>query len=230
MNGKNKLIILGASAALTGFVLSGPVGFLLVQAIRPQPAWTTTNAFVAHYNAWQNLPYYFGFLLVGGMLILAVAHYRTISTETELDKMHIQLSVVWTTIFATLIFFNYICQTTFVHHLATDGKPENDTVIAILSMANPASLTWAIEMWGYAILGVATWLLSPFYREKNKVIYRLLIANGVVSVGSAVLFVIDGKWLLTTIGLASYFAWNLLMIAALLLIYRHAKTVRYATA
>lgn len=223
MEGKKELISLGASTALIGFLLSGPIGFLLVQFIQPQPAWTTAGDFVTHYNAWQNVPYYFGFVLVGGMLILAAAHYRNIGDESELDKMHILLSVVWTTIFATLIFFNYICQTTFIHHLATHYQPGYNTAIETLSMANPASLSWAIEMWGYAFLGVGTWLLSAYYRNKNRLIYSLLIANGVISVGSALLFLIDGTWLLTTGGLVGYALWNLLMIVLLFLIYKHSK-------
>jgi hypothetical protein len=228
MEDKKELISLGASTGLIGFILSGPIGFLLVQFIQPQPTWTTSGDFVTHYNAWQNVPYYFGFVLVGGMLILAAAHYRNISGESELDKMHIFLSVVWTTIFATLIFFNYICQTTFIHHLATHYQPNYNTAIETLSMANPASLSWAIEMWGYAILGVATWLLSAYYRNKNRLIYSLLIANGVISVGSAVLFIINGTWLLTTVGLAGYAFWNLLMIVLLFLIYKHSKRLSNA--
>jgi hypothetical protein len=144
MKGKKELISPGDLIALIGFILSGPIGFLLVQFIQPQPTWTTSGDFITGYNAWQNLPYYFGFVLVGGMLILAVAHYRNISGESELDKVHILLSVVWTTIFATLIFFNYICQTTFIHHLATHYQQGYDAVIEMLSMANPTSLSWAI--------------------------------------------------------------------------------------
>jgi hypothetical protein len=223
MEGKQELISLGAWIALIGFVFSGPMGFLLAQFIQPQPTWTTAGNFVTHYNAWQNVPYYFGFVLVGGMLILAAAHYRNIGGESELDKMHIFLSVVWTTIFATLIFFNYICQTAFIHHLATHYQSSYKTAIEMLSMANPNSLTWAIEMWSYAILGVATWLLSAYYRKKNKLIYSLLIANGVISVSSAVLFIINGSWLLTTIGLVGYIFWNLLMIVLLFLIYKYSK-------
>jgi len=223
MKGKKEFISLGALISLAGFALSGPIGFLLVHFIQPLPAWTSSLDFIAAYNAWQNIPYFFGFVLVGGMLLLAVAHYRNTVGESELNKMHVLLSVVWTTIFATLIFFNYICQTTFIHHLATHYKPGYDTVIATLSMANPHSLSWAIEMWGYAILGVATWLLSAYYRDKSKLIYSLLIANGVVSVGSAALFIINDAWLLTTVGLMAYAIWNLLMIILLFLIYRHSK-------
>ena len=93
-------------------------------------------------------------------------------------------------------------------------------------MANPYSLSWSIEMWGYAILGVATWLMSSFYREKNRVIYIFLIANGLVSLLSAVLFIVDVHWLLTTAGMVGYFFWNLLMIVLLILIYKYSRNLR----
>jgi hypothetical protein len=223
MKDKRALISLGSLTALIGFILSGPVGFLFVQIIKPQPPWTTVNTFVENYSSLQTVPYYFGFILLAGMLILATAHYLNISNETELDKMHVLLAVVWTTIFAALIFLNYICQTTFIHHLVKNYKQEYDNAIETLSMANPNSLSWAIEMWGYAILGVATWLLASFYREKNRVIYILLIANGIVSVMSAVLFVFNSQWLLTGLGLAGYMFWNFLMIILLFHIYKHSK-------
>lgn len=223
MKSRINLISLGSLTALVGFILSGPVGFLLVQIIQPQPAWTSATNFVANYNSLQNIPYWFGFILVGGMLIFSAAHYLNAYEEKPLDKLQILLALIWTTIFAALVFFNYICQTGFIHHLASHYKPEYDTVISTLSMSNPNSLSWSIEMWGYAILGIATWLLSAFYRKKNKPIYALLIANGIVSLLSAVLFTISEKWLLTTSGLIGYFFWNLLMIVLLILIYRHSK-------
>src|SRR5436305_958290 len=83
---KRILISFGSMIALTGFILSGPVGFALVLLIKPQPAWTSSANFVSHYNSLQNIPYYFGFILIGGMLILAVAHYLNAENESPLDK------------------------------------------------------------------------------------------------------------------------------------------------
>jgi len=225
MKSKRSLISLGSLTALAGFILSGPVGFLLVQIIQPQTEWKSPADFVANYNSLLNFPYWCGFILVGGMLILAAAHYLNAEEEKPLDKLHILLAVIWTTVFASLVFFNYICQVSFIPHLASHYKSEYDAAISTFSMANPSSLSWCIEMWGYAILGIATWLLSAFYRDKSKLIYVLLITNGIVSVLSAVLSVIDERWLLTTVGLVSYFLWNLLMVILLILIYRYSKTL-----
>jgi hypothetical protein len=102
-------------------------------------------------------------------------------------------------------------------------RPEYDLAIAIFSMANPLSFCWANEMWGYAFLAIATWLAAGYYRNKNNAIYALMIVNGVVSLESAIWTIIDINWVLTVAGLVAYLAWNILMIAMMILIYRHAK-------
>jgi hypothetical protein len=35
-----------------------------------------------------------------------------------------------------------------------------DPMIAAVSMSNPTSIAWAIEMWGYGYQGLGTWLLQ----------------------------------------------------------------------
>ncbi len=223
MKSSNKLIALGSLMALAGFLLSGPLAFLFVQLIKPQPAWTSASIFTANYSPVQNLPYFFGFVLIGGLLILAAAHYLD-AANNHLTRLRLLLSLSCTLIFSVLIGFNYICQTSFfVHHLAEHYKPEYDAAIATFSMANPMSLCWAIEMWGYAVLGIATWLMAAYYRGKNNAIRILLTANGLVSVGSVVFMVVDNQWLMTSTGLVAYGVWNILMIVLLGLIYRHAK-------
>jgi hypothetical protein len=229
MKSSTELISFGSLLALAGFVLSGPVGFLIVNIFKPQPSWVSAEVFVSNYSPVQNIPYFFGFILVGGMLILAAGHYINAEEAKGFDKLHIMLALAWTTIFATLAFFNYICQTTFIHHLARHYRAGYATSIETFSMANPGSLSWSIEMWSYSFLGVATWLMSAFYKEKNRGIYIMLILNGIVSIVSAVLFTIDDSWILTPTGLIGYFFWNLLMIALLVLIYVHSKNASRKT-
>ena len=67
----NKLISLGSLVALVGFIMSGPVAFVIVQMVKPQPAWVSSSVFAENYSTIQDLPFYFGFLLIGGMLMLA---------------------------------------------------------------------------------------------------------------------------------------------------------------
>jgi hypothetical protein len=208
---------------LAGLILSGPVGFLLVELTRPQPRWTSVAAFVAHYHVIQTIPYYFGFVLISGILMLTGAHYVTACKNNYPVTMQCLLAVLCATVFAALIAFNYLCQVIFVHHLVQRYPSGQDELIAAFSMANPLSLSWAIEIVGYGILGVATWLLAGYYRNLNKHIYFLLISNGIVSVATVVLVVIDLNWLSKPIGLVAYLCWNLLMIVLMVLIYRFSK-------
>jgi hypothetical protein len=73
-------------------------------------------------------------------------------------------------------------------------------------------------MWGCAFLGIATLLMSGYYKNKNQTIAFLLIANGIVSIACAIFAVFDINWVMTTSGLIAYFAWNILMIVLMLMI------------
>jgi hypothetical protein len=219
----NRLISFGALVALAGYILSGPVAFLIVQWLRPQPTWVSPEVFAANYSSLQNLPYYFGFLLIGGMLMLVAGHYLNYTGENLKTKFHLLVSLGWTIVFCTLISFNYICQTTFVHNLALHYKPEYDPAIFTFSMSNPLSFCWANEMWGYAFLGIATLLMSGYYTGKNKLIFWLLIANGIASLISAFWTIVDVNWVMTLTGLFAYFTWNVLMIVMMILIYTFSK-------
>ncbi|MES1205363.1 MAG: hypothetical protein ABUS79_05450 [Pseudomonadota bacterium] len=70
---------------------------------------------------------------------------------------------VFTAVFAAFILFNYAVQTTFVPELARHYDAADARILAALTMSNPRSLAWAIEMWGWGFLGVATWLVSPVF-------------------------------------------------------------------
>lgn len=199
--------------------MSGPVAFLIVNLVKPQPAWSSPAVFAENYGTIQDLPFYFGFLLIGGMLMLAAGHYLNFAEEDDAKKFHLLVSLCWTIIFCSLISFNYICQTTFIHNLALNYKPEYEFAISTFSMSNPMSFCWANEMWGYAFLGIATWLMAGYYRNKNSFIRSLLITNGIVSLTGAIWTITDVSWVMTTVGLVAYFAWNVLMIALMILIY-----------
>ncbi|MBK9985156.1 MAG: hypothetical protein IPP15_22825 [Saprospiraceae bacterium] len=224
-NDFSKLISLGALVALGGYVLSGPVAFLLVNTISPQPAWVSPAVFAHHYSVIQDLPFYFGFFLLGGMLMLVAGHYLNYKEGNTMTKFHLLVSLGWTIVFCGLISFNYIGQTTFVHNLAVHYRPEYDSAIAMFSMSNPMSFCWANEMWGYAILGIATLLMAGYYRNKSNVIRGLLIANGVISMMSALWTIVDVSWVMSPFGLVAYFTWNVLMILMMILIYKHSKIV-----
>ena len=218
------LLSFGAITALGGYVLSGPAAFFLVRLIAPQPEWVSPAVFSKNYHVIQDLPYYFGFLLITGMLMLCVGYY--LDSRTTLDSrkvVRLLLALCFSIVFCTLISFNYICQTTFVRNLAINYDARYDDAISIFSMSNTMSLCWSIEMWGYAFLGVSTFLASVFYDGRNNLIKRIMIWNGFVSVASAVLTLVDVHWVMTTSGLIAYFGWNILMICLMLLIYIDAN-------
>lgn len=221
----SKLISRGAIIALVGYVLSGPVAFFLVRLVQPQPMWISPAVFAEHYSAIQDLPYYFGFLLIGGMLMLVAGHYINVTSDDRKKKFQTLVAFGWTIVFCSLITFNYICQTTFVRNLALNYKPEYDAAISTFSMANPMSFCWANEMWGYAVLGVATWMMASYYQGRNDFIRTMLIINGVVSLLSALWTAVDVNWVMTTAGLIGYFAWNVLMIVTMISIYRNSKRI-----
>jgi hypothetical protein len=216
----NKLISYGAIAALAGYVLSGPAAFVFIRVISPQPAWASPAVFSKNYHTVQDSPYYFGFLLIAGMLIISIGYYLDLRASNDIRKQFsLLLALCLSIVFCTLISFNYICQTTLVRNLAINYTPEYDTAISIFSMANTMSLCWAIEMWGYAFLGASTAFASVFYEGRNNLIRILMICNGAVSAGSAILTLVDVRWVMTIGGLVSYFAWNILMIIMMILIY-----------
>ena len=223
----NNLISVGAMVALVGFVLSGPASFVIVRIVRPQPTWVSPYVFVDNYHIIQDIPYYFGFLLIGGMLMVSAGHYLSKPGKSEpIKRFLLLIALGFTIVFCSLVSFNYICQISFVRNLALKYNPEHDVAIATFSMANPLSFCWANEMWAYAFLGISTWLTASFYENRNYLIRSLMIANGVLSLASAVWTILDMNWVMTTVGLAGYFLWNILMMVMMVSIYRHQKSSR----
>jgi hypothetical protein len=220
--------IAGAMLVLVGIVLSGPVGLFIVAAVHPQPAWTTARAVAAHYHAIQTLPFFLGFVLIIGCDLLIAALYRL---ADEQDKTRALLAVICAAAFTSLIAFNYLCQTTFVPALLTNYRPENDAIVATLSLVNRRSLSWAIEMWGWGLLGLATWLIAPVYRGSplERATAGVCILNGIVSIVGAFITAADLSWVLTVPGIVNYVGWNILIVVmAVLAIISLSRRASYA--
>jgi hypothetical protein len=227
-NYHNNLIKSGALVALIGYILSGPVAFMVTSLVKPQPSWVSSAVYAENYHVVQDIPFYFGFLLIAGMLMLSVAYFLEWLSNPSGTGFGIVMALCCMLVFSALITFNYICQTTFVHNMALHYKPEFDSSISAFSMSNPLSFCWANEMWGYAFLGISNWLTAKYYKDKNKIIYLLMSMNGIVSIISVIWTIIDVNWVMTTLGLACYFIWNLLMITMMLLVYKDAKQKSFA--
>lgn len=204
--------IWGAALTVAGILLSGPIGLLAVIMLDPSPPWVDAASYAQNFGLIQTAPFFGGFFLVGGYVVMMAALYQL---AEEHQKTNTLIAVVFTAVFATLIFFNYINQTTFIPALVQDYRPAYDPAISTFSLANPLSLCWAIEMWGYAFLGVATWLTASIFNRNRveKITAGLMIANGVVSIIGGFVTAWSLGWVLTTPGVASYVGWNILVLA-----------------
>jgi hypothetical protein len=183
---------------------------LLVNSLAPQPQWQSVDVFARHYHPVQWIPYLFGFILIGGLLLLVAGHVIAYWHAREW-RMHLVMAMALATVFFTLIFFNYIAQLVFIPNLMANPDAGDHGIIRAFTMTNPHSLSWVLEMWGYAILATGLYLLVPCYA--NNYLTRLLLAgNLVMSLAGALWMMIDVQWLITPTGLLLYGAWNLLLL------------------
>jgi hypothetical protein len=99
-------------------------------------------------------------------------------------------------------------------------RPEYDPLITAFSLANPLSLSWTIEMWGYALLGLATgFSATVFHRNKvERAAALLMILNGTISIIGVIVTSFSLGWVLTVPGIVSYAIWNILVFAMAILI------------
>jgi hypothetical protein len=215
-----------AALVIAGVVLSGPLALLLVELVHPQPPWRDAATFAAAYHPVQLLPYVGGFALIGGFVALMVSLHASAPSTM---RIRASLALVLTSVFATLIVFNYVLQTTFVPSLVRPLDEGDAPVVAALTMSNPSSLAWALEMWGYGVLGVATWLIAPVFADRGleRWTRSTFVLNGVVSVLGALATAIVPRWALTTAGIASFVAWNaIVLVMAALVIAVNVRRIR----
>jgi hypothetical protein len=201
-----------ALGTLIGVVLSGPVTVALVGATHPQPPWRDAELFARSYHVIQSLPYLGGIVLVGALVAL-MSCLHVLGRERAQPSMNAAL--IFTGVFAAFIFGNYVVQTTFLPTLAKPYDPSNAPLISALSMSNPASLAWGIEMWGWGFLGVATWLASGVFRAGGveRAAKLAFAANGPVSIVGSVWTTVRPGWVMTPAGLVAFASWNLLLAA-----------------
>lgn len=206
----SRIAYTGASLTVAGTLTSGPLAFLAVSAIQPQPAWSDASVYVSNYHPIQSLTFYFGMLLlVGSVMMMASIHV--------LDGKNIKslLALVFTSIACGLIAFNYLTEATFVPALVRHYTPSLDPIVSTFAVTNPSSLFWAIEMWGYGFLGLGTWFACGFFSGGGieSIAKILFVLNGIVSVIGAFWTGIRQEWVLSLAGLVAYAVWNALYLA-----------------
>lgn len=180
---------------------------LLVSHTAPQPPWTDVLTFADHYHPVQALPYVLGYVLLLGFVMFAAACHA--GAQPAL-RVRTSASLIFTAIYAALVFTNYTIQLGVVPR----ALPTRPPWLAQLTMANPSSFAWFLEMFGYAALGLATWLVAPGFRggPRATAIRCLLVANGVVSVAGAACTALFDQWVFSTAGLLSFMIWNALIL------------------
>ncbi len=208
----NRIGIYGASLTLFGILVSGPLALLIVNATHPQPPWQGAELFARSYHPIQSVPFFGGFFLVGGfVLVIASLHASARKEQRALTASALAFAAAY----AAMVCINYTVQTTFVPGLARNYAASDAPILAAFSMSNPTSLAWGLEMWGYGLLGVATWLVAPVFGESTleRATAWTFIANGPASIIPAILTAIRPGWVMTPVGLVSFVLWNLLVAA-----------------
>jgi hypothetical protein len=197
---------------LLALPLSGPLGMWIAAAAAPQAPWTDAATFIRHYHPVQGLPFMFGFLLLVGFPALQVALRARARPAARPFTL---LGVVFAAVFTALIAFNYIAQTALVPAAVARG---DGPLIGLLSMNSPAAICWAIEMFGYGFLGLASLCAIPALdgRRVDRITRLLLVTNGLFSVAGAVLTGRDASWVLTPAGLWAFGSWNVVILAMVL--------------
>ena len=211
--GQPRHVWIAAAVILTGIVLSGPVAVTLVEVLAPQPKWQGIATFIEHYSWLQTLPYAFGFLIAGGFILL----FASVPVEEKQGGHNLRrMALGFAAVSAALIYFNYVLQLAFIPL----SLQESPSIVAVMTMANPNSLGWALEMFGYAVLGIGTAFIAPlFHRSKRqRMIGRLLVLNCLVSVLGAALMPFVPGWVLSPAGMVLGAAWNVLVVAIMVLI------------
>ena len=180
---------------------------LIVQGVAPQPAWTGVEAFARSYHPIQTLPYALGYILLVGFVMFAAACHALGDSSMRLRTT---AALVFTGVYAALVFTNYTIQLGYVPRTIA----ERPAFLGALTMSNPSSFAWFLEMFGYAAMGVATWLVAPLFGggTRGTAVRALLIVNGVMSVAGAACTAAFDRWVFSTSGLASFAGWNVVVI------------------
>ncbi|MCC6625570.1 MAG: hypothetical protein IT385_30310 [Deltaproteobacteria bacterium] len=202
----------GALGVMAGIVLSGPLAIAVVEAVAPQPPWSGAATYAAHFSPLQVLPYVAGLLLVSASVALVAGAALAARPERRGRAL---MALVLAAVFATMIIVNYTVQLALVPALVASGDPRHHVLLDLLSMGNPTSLAWALEMVGYGVLGVATWLVAPIMADLgSRWAARAFVANGVTSVAGAVWTALDPGWEMSPLGLVVFAAWNVVLFVA----------------
>lgn len=192
-----------------GLIFSGLVFPVLSAIITPQPKWQDAELFIKSFHPLQTATFFCGYFLVIGSLLTFIVLYTISKSERKLVALSALLINV---VFTSVVFLNYIIQTTFIPYLAINNPPEAVYVLPVFTMANPGSFAWALEMYGWGGIGLS-FIFMAFIFDKGKyekLLKILFIVNGVSSCLSALMTSINMNWLFSPAGFAALIIWNVL--------------------
>lgn len=217
--------LVGQSAliALIGFIAAGPFSYIICKWLYPQPRWISGDIYAKKYHAVQHLPYYLGFFMLIGFLMLFGVHYLNSKEMKSRVRVGVLVAFGLSVVYAMIMMAIYIIQISFVRNMALEYSPMDESVFALFNLHNPKSITWHFQIWSNAVLGVATWFMAAYYRSSNGVLRQLLIVNGILSLLTAACTVFDKHLLFTEIGTTAQILWNALIVVILIMIYQQSQ-------
>lgn len=141
----------------------------------------------------------FGFLLVPTFISFMVSIHYYADKKMRLFGM---LGIVFAVMYGILIGFNYYLQLTLVQ----PGILSSD----LLSMTNPNSIMWVIEVLGYFFMGLSTLSVVPVFKSGllEKSIKLLFAVNGLMGIGGLIGYALRLDLMIMYGGLV---LWNILM-------------------
>jgi hypothetical protein len=192
----------------------------------PQPPWRDAAMFVDSFHPLQTATFFCGYFLVIGSLLTFIVLYKT---ATEDKKIWALSGLVINVVFTSVVFLNYIIQTTYIPYLANNNPPETATILPVFTMANPGSFAWALEMYGWGGIGLSFIFMAFIfqYDKPGKILRALFLANGISSVATAFLTSFDMNWLFSNAGLAALVVWNLLVFVIDIFLLNYFKNLKF---
>lgn len=215
---KHSALIVSCVIVIIATIL-GPLSVIIVQWIEPLPAWNGINQYISEYHKIHSISILFGFVLLIGFVKFIAA---SISLEKKDQSGHLTAAIIYTAIYGTLAGFNYIVNSSYIHHVFEEYLE----FVEILSMNNPKSICWSLEMYSYGFLGLATYSIAPVFRSSMTIVNMLKI-NGMLSIAGALITFFKLSWVLSPIGMIAYIGWNIFIVVTMVLIINKYKSGSY---
>jgi hypothetical protein len=164
-----------ATAALAAFAMAFTVTII---AFPSAVEWHDIEAYAAAYD--ETLTFFLmfpPFILAPAFLIMMACLHQTAPEERKTLSL---LALLFVTLYATQITFNYYIQLAAVGPSLQSGELEGLTIFAFF---NPHSLALSLELLGYGMLSVGMVFAAFLFRDgrRDAAIFWLFLINGVLN-------------------------------------------------